>query len=342
MVAPGAGRRALAVLLFGFGMVSAAAAAETPIKFSLDFKFQGPSAPFLVPLDKGYYKAEGVNVNIDAATGSAESIKRVISGVYDLGFADINALIKYRDANPETPLKAVFMVYNRAPYAVIGRKSRGIYQPKDLEGKTLGAPAADLSFAQWPIFVKVNDIDAAKVKIESVSAPVREPMLAAGQIDAVTGISFATFVDLKAKGVPVDDIAVLLMADYGVELYGSAIIVNTKFAADHGEAVRGFLRAFLKGLKETVRQPAAAVETVLRRDDTAAKPTELDRLTIAIRENIATPEVQAKGYGGIDPERFDKAVAQLSLTTKWTAAKPKLADIFDAGFLPPESERKFK
>ena len=341
MGAFGASRRALAAFLFGIGLISGAAAAETPIKFSLDFKFEGPAAPFLVPFDKGYYKAEGVNVNIDTATGSPQSIARVAGGVYDMGFADINALIKYRDANPTMPLKAVFMVYNRPPYAVIGRKSRGISTPKDLEGKTLGAPATDISFAQWPIFVKANGIDASKVKIENVGFPVREPMLAAGQVDAVTGLSFTTFIDLKDKGVPVDDITVLLMANYGVDLYGSAVFVNAKFAADHPEAVRGFLRAYLKGLKETVRSPASAVDTVLKRNDAAKKPAELEQLTIAIRDNIVTPEVKANGYGGIDPARFEKAIDQLNLTAKWKA-RPKLADIFDASFLPTKAERKFK
>ena len=161
-----------------------------------------------------------------------------------MGFADINALMKYRDANPAAALKAVFMVYNRPPYAVIGRKSRGISTPKDLEGKTLGAPATDISFTQWPIFVKANNIDASKVKIENMGFPVREPMLAAGQVDAVTGFSFSTFIDLKDKGVPVDDITVLLMADYGVDLYGSAIFVSTTFAAENPGAVKAFLRAF--------------------------------------------------------------------------------------------------
>ena len=200
-------------------------------------------------------------------TGSLEPINRVASGTYDMGFADINSLIKFRDANPEAPVKAVFMVYNRPPFAVIGRKSRGITTPKDLEGKKLGAPAADGAFAQWPIFVQANGIDAAKVTIENVGFPVREPMLAAGQVDAITGLSFSSFINLKDKGVPVDDIVVLLMADYGVDLYGNAIIVNPKFAAEHPEAVKGFLRAFLKGLKETVTSPATAVDAVLKRND---------------------------------------------------------------------------
>lgn len=319
----------------------AAAAAETNIKFSLDFKFEGPSAPFLLPLDKGYYKAQGLNVSIDSAAGSLEPINRVASGTYDMGFGDINSLIKFRDANPGTPIKAVFMVYNRPPFSIVGRKSRGVLKPRDLEGKKLGAPASDGAFAQWPIFVKANDIDASKVTVENVGFPVREPMLAAGQVDAITGFSFSSFINLKDRGVPVDDITVLLMADYGVNLYGNAIIVNPKFAAENPDAVKGFLRAFVKGLRETVKAPANAIDSVLKRNDVAKKEVELERLNMAIRDNILTPEVKAHGYGGIDPARFDKAVAQIGLTYKFKGAPPKLEDIFDASYLPAAVERLY-
>ena len=211
-----AGRWAWVALLPAAMLLTGAMAAETTVRFSLDFKFEGPSAPFLLAQDKGYYKKEGLDVTIDESAGSLESIERVSSGAYDMGLADINSLIKFRDAKPGAPLKAVFMLYNRPPFAVIGRKSRGIGNPKDLEGKTLGAPPTDLAYAQWPIFVQANGINASKVTIENVSFPVREPMLAAGQVDAITGLSFSSFIDLKEKGVPVDDLVVLLMADYGV------------------------------------------------------------------------------------------------------------------------------
>ncbi len=331
----------LAGLVLAATLATGASAAETIIKFSLDFKFEGPSAPFLVPLDKGYYKTEGVNVTIDTASGSLEPITRVASGTYDMGFGDINSLIKFRDANPTVPVKAVFMVYNKPPFAVVGRKSRGITDPKSLEGKKLGAPAADGAYAQWPIFVEANKIDASKVTIENVGFPVREPMLAAGQVDAITGFSFSSFINLKDKGVPVDDIIVLLMADYGVNLYGNAIIVNPKFAAEHPDAVKGFLRAFVKGLKETVKSPATAVDSVMKRNDIAKKPTELERLNMAIRDNLVTPEVKANGYGGIDNARFAKAIEQIGLTYKWKNAAPKTEDIFDTSFLPAAADRKF-
>lgn len=324
-----------------FSIMGAAAAAETNIKFSLDFKFEGPSAPFLVPLDKGYYKAEGLNVSIDSAAGSVEPINRVASGTYDMGFGDINSLIKFRDANPDAKIMAVFMVYNRPPFAIVGRKSRGVNAPKDIEGKKLGAPAPDGAYAQWPIFVQANGIDASKVTIENVGFPVREPMLAAGQVDAITGFSFSSFINLKDKGVPVDDITVMLMADHGVNLYGNAIFVNPKFAADHPDAVKAFLRAFLKGLKETIASPATAVDSVLKRNDIAKKDTEFERLSMAIRDNIVTSEVKANGFGGIDDGRLAKAIDQIALTYKFKGDKPKPSDIFDPSYLPAAADRKF-
>lgn len=317
------------------------AAAETNIRLSLDSRIEGPAAPFLLALDKGYYKAQGLNVAIDPAETPQQPIARVASGAYDIGFGDINALIKFRDANPKVPFVAVFMVYNRPPFAILGRRSRGIATPKDLEGKKIGAPAADSAYAQWPIFAQVNGIDTSKVTIENVGLPVREPMLAAGQVDAITGRSFSAYVNLKAKGAPMNDIAVLLMADHGVELYGDAIFVNPKFAADHPDAVKGFLKAFTRALKETVKAPAAAIDPVLRRNDLASKDTEIERLTMAIRDNIVTPEVKANGYGGIDEARFARAIDQLEIAYKFRNAKPKPGDIFDASFLPPDAERKF-
>jgi NitT/TauT family transport system substrate-binding protein len=334
----GAGLAAFAAL--ATVITAGSAAAQTSVKFSLDFKFEGPAAPFVVAIDKGYYKAEGLDVTIDSAAGSLEPITRVASGTYDMGFGDINSLIKFRDANPGVPIKAIFIVYNKPPFAVVGRKSRGVTAPKDLEGKKLGAPAPDGAFAQWKIFTQANNIDASKVTIENVGFPVREPMLAAGQVDAITGFSFSSYINLKDRGVPVDDITVLLMADYGVNLYGNTIIVNPKFAAEKPEAVKGFLRAFTKGLHDTVKDPATAVDSVLKRNDVAKKETELERLKMALKDNILTPEVKAKGFGGVDAARLEKSIEQIGLTYTFKAGVPKGADVFDASFLPNDAARK--
>ena len=89
--------------------------AETAMRFTLDRKIDGPAAPFFLAIEKGYFQAEGLNVSIDAADGSLESMNRLATGGYDMGVADINGLIKLRDANPDTPVKAVFVIFDKPP-----------------------------------------------------------------------------------------------------------------------------------------------------------------------------------------------------------------------------------
>jgi NitT/TauT family transport system substrate-binding protein len=315
------------------------AAAQTSIRFTLDGRLEGVAATFFLPQDKGYFKAQGLDVTADDAATVLEPITRIASGAYDMGFADLNALIRYRGQNPSVPIKAVFMIYNKPPYAVVARKSRGITDPKQLEDKTVGSPMPGATFAQWPLFAKLNGIDVKKVKIETIAIQVRAPMLAAGQLDAALGYSFRLYVDLKDRGVPIDDIVLMPMANYGLKLYGNAIVVGPKFAAEKPEAVRSFLQAFLKGLKETVRRPADAVDSIARRDDTVKREVELERLRMAIRDNILTPEVRADGYGAVDFARLAESIDQIGLTSTFKT-KPKAEDIFDASFLPPASERR--
>jgi NitT/TauT family transport system substrate-binding protein len=318
---------------------SGPSAAQAAVRFSLNWKFEGPSAPYVLALDNGYYGAHGLDVTIEPATSSAEALTRVASGAYNMGVGDINTLIRFRDQNPGAPVTAVFIVHNKPAFSVVGRKSRGVVSPLDLPGKKVGAPAADLAFAQWPIFVKANAIDPAAVTVVNIGAPVREPMLASGEVDAIVGYSFATFINLKDRGVPGEDITLLLMADYGVDLYGDAIMVNSKFASEKPEVVKAFLAAFVKSLKEAVRDPVSAVESVVRRNEDAKKDVELERLQLALRQNIVTPEVKSHGFGAVDPTRFDNSIDLIGLARPFKT-KPKGADVFDPSFLPDPGERQ--
>jgi len=319
-------------------LVSATASASTKIKFANDWKWEGPAAPLLHALDNGYFEAEGLDVSMDTGKGSLEAIPRVASGTYDMGAADINSLIKFRDQNPDLKVMGVFVVYNKPPFAIVGRKSLGVTGPKDLEGKTLGAPAPDGAYAQWAAFVKANDIDASKVKIENVGFPVREPMLAQGKVDAITGFSFSSFINLKANEVPEDDISVILMADHGLDLYGNVLIVNPKFAEENPDAVKGFLSAVVKGVKDTVASPEAAVKAVMNHNDVAREAVELERLKMALEQNMITDEVRANGIGGIDMARLEKSMDQIADTYEFKN-RPTAADIFTDSFLPEAGMR---
>lgn len=323
------------------GLASSVAAAQgTDIKFTLDWKFEGPAAPFLIAEDKGYYKAEGLNVTIDTGAGSREPITRIATGTYQMGFGDINALVKFLDEQPDAKVKAVMVMYERPPFAVIGRKSLGVTtDPKSLAGKTLGAPPTDGAFGQWAIFQKVANIDTSGIKIENVGFPVREPMLAQGKVAAIFGFSFSSVLNLKSQGIPADDISLILMAENGLDLYGNSIMVNPDFAAKNPDAVKGFLKAVMKGMQDTIKDPSAAVEAVLKRNQVVTKPVELERLQMAIAQNFVTPNVKKDGFGGIDAAKLEKSIELLKVSLG-LKNPPKGSALFDSSFLPPAADRK--
>ena len=155
-----------------------------------------------------------------------------------------------------------------------------------------------------------NKIDASKVKIENIGFPVREPMLAQGKVDAITGFWFSSFMNLKANGVPHDDIVVLLMSDYGLDLYGNAIMVNPDFAKVNPNAVRAFVRAFVKGVQDTVRDPESAVKGVMKSSPTLAEASELERLKMSHREELrhaGRAEERHRRGGPGPPRALDRA-----------------------------------
>jgi len=329
----------LPILMMSAFLCAAGASAETTIRFSNDWKWEGPAAPFLMALDRGWYAEAGLEVAMDTGKGSREAIPRVADGSnWQMGSSDINSLIKFRDQNPDLAPIAVMMIYNAPPFAIIGRKSLGVMAPKDLEGKILGAPAPDGAYAQWKAFVKANGIDASKVTIENVGFPVREPMLAAGKVDAITGYSFSSFINLKAKGVGEEDISLILMREHGLDLYGNAVIVNPEFAKSNPEAVKAFLAATIRGFQETAKDPESAVKHVLNHNDVAREAVELERLKMALAQNMITDEVRANGIGAVDMERLERSIDQIADTYEFTN-RPAAADVFDSQYLPAEADR---
>ena len=314
---------------------------DVAVRFALDWRFEGPAAPYFVAIDKGYYKAEGLNVSIDPGAGSVEGINRVASGAYEMGFADINSLVKYRDNPRNLPVKAVMMVYDTPAFSIVTLKKNGIAKPKDLEGKVLGAPAPDGAYAQWPIFVQANKIDASKVRIENVGFPVREPMLAQGKVDAITGFWFSSYMNLKANGVKDEDIVVLHMRDHGVDLYGNVIVANPDFMRFSPKAVAGFVRATIRGIQDTIKSPETAIDSLMKRNPIAKREVELERLKLSLAKNFITPDVQKNGLGAVDMKRLERSIDQIGLTFQYTN-KPKAADIFTAQYLPPREQRLVK
>lgn len=320
--------------------VSAAetAAPSTAIHFTFDRPVDASMAPFFLAAKDGNFGAERLNVSFKSATGSPEALARVAKGDSELALVDINELIRFRDKEDAAPVKAVFVLFNRAPYAIVARRSRGIHLLPDLDGKTVGVADGDLSMRLWPALAQQNGINASQVKFHKISAAVREPLLSAGQVDAVAGFSYLSAVNLRDRGVPGGDLVVLRYADYGCEAYGFAVVANPAFAAAKPDAVKGFVRALIAGVNATVKEPARAADEATSRIDDGDRDLERERLRSVLIDNILTDEVKRNGLGGIDPARLDRSIDQIAQDFKFRK-RPAAGDIFDDRFLPPVAER---
>ncbi|MEB0056018.1 MULTISPECIES: ABC transporter substrate-binding protein [unclassified Variovorax] len=301
----------LSASALSFGL-AADAQTMTPIKFQLDWRFEGPAALFLHPAAKGYFKAAGLDVAVDAGNGSGGTVTRVASGAYDMGFADMAALMEFHANNPDAPNKpiAVMMVYNNTPASVMALKKSGITKPADLTGKKLGAPVFDAGRRAFPIFAKANNIGA--VQWTTMDPALRETMLMRGDIDAITGFTFTSLLNLEARGAKAADVVVLPYPDYGVKLYGNAIVVSPKLLKENPAAVKAFLAAFAKGMKEVIASPTVAIESVKARDGIIDSKLETRRLQLAIDTVINTPDARAEGFGNVNAGRMALMASQVS------------------------------
>ena len=320
-----------ALLTFG------SAHAQTAIKFQLDWRFEGPAALFLHPAAKGYFKAAGLDVTIDSGNGSSGTVTRVASGTYDMGFADMAALMEFHANNPDAPNKpvAVMMVYNNTPAAVLALKKSGIAKPADLNGKKLGAPVFDAGRKAFPLFQQANNIN--NVAWTSMDPPLRETMLVRGDVDAITGFGFTSLLNLEARGIKAEDVVLMPYAENGVKLYGNAIIASPKLIKENPAAVKAFLTAFAKGAKEVMASPATGIESVKARDGIINVALETRRLQLAVDTVVASPDARREGFGQVVPGRLALMASQVS-DAYATKARVDSKVVWDGSMLPSAAD----
>jgi NitT/TauT family transport system substrate-binding protein len=331
----------LAIAATVIAVTTGAVHAETKIRFSLDWIPGTVHAPFFIALYKGYYKAEGLDVSIDRGKGSAELVRQLATGVYDMGYPDISVVTDFDSKNPDKGFPVLMMGYEQAPAAIVFLKSSGITTPKQLEGRKLGSAANDATFKLFPIFAQHAGVDPSKVTIQYIEPKLREVLLAKRDVDAIPGQIFNAMLELKAKGVKEADVGSFMYRDYGLDLYGNGVAASRGFLRDNPDAVKGFIRATIKGIAALVRDPDLAVEMTLKYEPLLNSDIERDRLRMAMACCMITPNVLAQGFGAVEEARLERGIALI--TQGYGLPKePSAREVFDPSFLPPQADRMVK
>jgi NitT/TauT family transport system substrate-binding protein len=329
----------LAALAAGLMLTLAPAAAQEKIKFTLDWKLQGIHAWYYWAAEKGYFKAEGLDVTIDQGEGSAATVTRIMGGAYDAGFGDMNAVIQNAATRPgETPLM-VYMIYSKAPFALLVKADSPIKTIADIAGKKLGSPAGGASIKLFPLLAKKNNLDPQKVDVVNMAPNLQEQMLIRGDVDIsalFTATSYMNLVALKLD--PDKDFRWIYYSDGGLDLYSNGVMVSQRLAKEKPEAVKGLVRAINKAMKDCLANPDAAIELLAKQEPLLNKDIEKRRLVYVAKTLIATPEAAELGVGDMKDARMDEAIKVIA-TAYELPKSPKVGDVFSRAFLPPKADR---
>jgi NitT/TauT family transport system substrate-binding protein len=331
-------RGMLRSVLIGLVLLVPQVQAQSPtrVRFVLDWVVQGQSAHFFNTLGRGYFRQEGLDVTIDAGAGSGAAIQRVATS-YDMGFADLGVLIETMGNNPGAPaVQGVFLVYEKNPNALLFPRKAGINSIADLKGKRLGAPTTSPIYRLWPLFARANGLGVDDVTWLHMAPNLVEPAVMQGNVDVGTGQPTQAVLYYKL-GLKPEDLTIMKYADHGVAMYGHVVLVNTEFAKKNPQAVSAFLRAYVRGLKETLVDPVGAVKFVMQASPTLVEADEVAKLRLML-DSIDTPNARVDGLGAIRKETLDRMIADMTSTFKLKAA-PAADALFTSAFLPSKADR---
>jgi NitT/TauT family transport system substrate-binding protein len=292
----------VAILTFGSSEAFAQSAPTAKASLRLDWKGGGQHAPFYLAKERGYYKDEGIDLDIISGSGSSDVVKQVGSKAVEFGIAD--ALVLVQAAEQRVPLTAVAAYYQRTPIVVLSPRSKPVTDPRQLtQGVKLGSKKGSATFQGLTAFLAANDIPMDKVTLVDIGFGV-QPLLVK-QVDAMMGFSMNEPIEAESAGMPV---TVMAISDHGVDAYGLMIVSNPELIAKNPALVKGFLKATAHGLSDTTKNPAAAVAAVTRavsESDAARETKVLDRTL----PYFQSEDKAARGPGWQSEQRWEHTIA---------------------------------
>ncbi len=319
------------ILAVGVAFTALPVAGEEAVNFALDWVVNGTHAPYFVARDKGFYRDAGLDVTISRGFGSGDTVKRVATGSAQIGLADSGAIIASR-ANDDVPVRMVAMIYDHATLGLIYLAQSGIKVPKDIEGRTIGRTASGASVNMFPGFLKANGIDRSKIREVVVDGATFAPLLMSGQADAVLEQSINIGKFRRAAAQQGKTALAMSYADFGLEAYGNALIVNPVTLREKPEMVRRFVAATLKGMVYAFDHPDEAIAALRKSNPEVDADAAMDEL-VTLKEMDTNAGLRKNGLGTIDVARLEKT---RDIVTEALSLKRKVSveDIYAPGYLP--------
>jgi NitT/TauT family transport system substrate-binding protein len=328
---------AIAAMITSVAPAASQSVEKSDVSLMLDWTISGTHAPFFIPLDKGYYKAAGLNVRIDRGTGAGNTAANVASGVYDFGWADVPTMIGFNAKNPDKALTLVYISFQDSPLAVLSLKKAGIHKLKDLQNKTIGDMPGSASGAVLDVLTRPGTPDEIKFKRKFTAPQLREPMLIKGDVDAIMVFDVSSVMTLIDLGVPRDQISLLMYSDIGFDVYGTGLWVSRSFLQKNPKTVAAMVRAINQGTKDAIANPRAAALLMKKHNSLLNVDIECERLLMALHHDLKG-EVPQKGLSYVDPKRMQSTIDQVVSAMKYPR-KPPLDEVWTDKFLPPQAER---
>jgi NitT/TauT family transport system substrate-binding protein len=245
--------------VFSAGQEEAGPAELVKATFRLNWRATGPHVAYYLGVERGYFRDEGIDLQINEGNGSVTTGQLVDNKSDTFGLADATALIPGIEKG--MPIRCVGMVTPKTSLAVIARKDSGVSTLKDLEGKRLALTAGDSLTQIWPAVVAVNKLDDKKINLVYVDAAAKIPVVLENKAEALLGSSADQNFTLEAQGVPV---VALDFADYGVNVLNLGIWVHRDLIKDNPELIRKFLRAIKRSLEAYQKEPEVAIQAMLK------------------------------------------------------------------------------